>query len=181
MGTIRFVADAMLGSLAKWLRALGYDTHYQPSYPPGAIEALIKEGRVLLTRHRKRAARAGKNAVLIHGNDVGGQLMGLARERHLSPPASAWFSRCLLCNAQLRQAQQDEARERIPDYVFHQEAHQIRLCPSCGRFYWPGSHRTNMELRLRGWGFSSTPNGPHGPREDRPSLSDGKNLTRPSP
>jgi len=181
MVSIRFVADVMLGSLAKWLRVLGYDTHYQPSYPPGAIEVLIKEGRVLLTRHRRRAAQSGQHAVLIHGNHVAGQLMELAKARHLSPPAAAWFSRCLLCNAPLRQAHESVAREHVPDYVFHQNVPHIHVCPSCGKYFWPGSHRTNMELQLRAWGFSPTPGSPDSHRKPLPAHSDGKNLTRPSP
>lgn len=153
MGDMRFVADSMLGRLAKWLRALGYDTHYHASYPPEIMDALIGEGRLLLTRHRKRAERSGKTAVFIHGNHVGEQLIGLARELHLTPPPSAWFSRCLLCNAQLGEARENEAREKVPEYIFHQNANQIRFCPSCGRYFWPGSHRSRMVSQLREWGF----------------------------
>jgi uncharacterized protein with PIN domain len=29
----------------------------------------------------------------------------------------------------------------------------IRFCPSCGRYFWPGSHRIRMEKQLNGWGF----------------------------
>ena len=33
----KFIADSMLGRLAKWLRVLGYDTLYQPFYKRGVI------------------------------------------------------------------------------------------------------------------------------------------------
>ena len=39
---MRLVADSMLGKLAKWLRVLGYDTHYQRYYKPGAIDQLVR-------------------------------------------------------------------------------------------------------------------------------------------
>ncbi|RLB22420.1 MAG: hypothetical protein DRG71_07120, partial [Deltaproteobacteria bacterium] len=42
----RFIADSMLGRLAKWLRTMGYDTHYQPRYSHTQIEDLLAEGRV---------------------------------------------------------------------------------------------------------------------------------------
>jgi len=58
----------MLGRLAKWLRALGYDTHYQRYYRPGDIEHLVKEGRLLLSRHRGATDRY-TNAALIHAPD----------------------------------------------------------------------------------------------------------------
>lgn len=153
MDNMGFVADSMLGRLAKWLRVLGYDTHYQTCYPPEVMNALLKEGRLLLTRHRKRAQRSGRSALLIHGNHVNEQLIGLAKELQLRPPPSAWFTRCLICNTLLKQAHESEAREKVPEYVFHQNANQIRFCPSCGRHFWPGSHRSRMENQLRQWGL----------------------------
>ena len=153
MEDMRFVADSMLGRLAKWLRVLGYDTHYQTSYPPEVMDALVGEGRLLLTRHRKRAERLGRQAAWVHGNHVGEQLMGLTRTLHLEPLPSACFSRCLICNTLLGQAYESEAREKVPEYVFHQNVNQILFCPSCGRYFWPGSHRSRMAAQLRKWGF----------------------------
>jgi len=34
----RFVADSMLGKLAKWLRTLGFDTHYEHLKSPGQLD-----------------------------------------------------------------------------------------------------------------------------------------------
>jgi len=149
----RFVADSMVGKLAKWLRVLGYDTHYQPHYSPEAIDAFVRDGRILLTRHKKRAEKLGSGAVLICGNQVNEQLMKLKGELHLEPARSTWFSRCLICNAILRQAREGVAGEKIPEYVFYQNMTNIRFCPSCGRHFWPGSHRTRMEAQLKEWGI----------------------------
>jgi uncharacterized protein len=162
---VRFVADAMLGKLAKWLRVLGYDTHYQTSTVPGDLDALVMGGRLLLTRHRKRAQLFGARALWVHGDHVGDQLMRLAKDLHLDPPLSARFTRCLRCNTLLRQASDSEAREKVPDYVFHQNTGQFRCCPSCNRYFWPGSHRSQMTARLKAWGLE----GAHGcPETDRP-------------
>ena len=47
---LRFMADEMLGKLAKWLRTIGYDTVY---YTGGGDSALVQqalaEDRVILT------------------------------------------------------------------------------------------------------------------------------------
>ena len=51
---VRFVADSMLGRLAKWLRIMGYDTHYQPFYKEGIMGTLMAEGRTLLSRHGEK-------------------------------------------------------------------------------------------------------------------------------
>ncbi|MFH1630225.1 MAG: Mut7-C RNAse domain-containing protein [Pseudomonadota bacterium] len=154
---VRFVADSMVGKLAKWLRVLGYDTYYQPCYPPDVIDMLLREGRILLTRHRKRAERLGNLAVLVRGNHVSEQLTGLTRELHIEPARSAWFSRCLVCNTLLMDAREGDVRERIPEYVFYQNVTRIRVCPSCGRHFWPGSHSVRMETQLKKWGFPLQP------------------------
>ena len=153
MENVRFIADVMVGKLAKWLRVLGYDTHYQPNYSPEAIDAFVREGRIFLTRHKERAEKLG-GAVLICGNKVSEQLMKLKRELHLEPARSVWFSRCLICNVILRQAREGVVGAKIPEYVLYQNRTNISFCPLCGRHFWPGSHRANMEKQLKEWGFS---------------------------
>lgn len=151
---IRFVADTMLGRLAKWLRALGYDTRYQTYYGPGIMDEFIRAGAILLSRHRKRVHRY-PHAVFLHGNTVEEQIIELKEKMDLDPERSGWFSRCLLCNTKLAVIQLDEIRENVPEYVFHQNISDIKRCPSCGRYYWPGSHKANMEIQLRKWGFKN--------------------------
>lgn len=47
----RFAADAMLGGLARWLRALGYDTAWaSPVDDDALVRRAVDEGRVVLTR-----------------------------------------------------------------------------------------------------------------------------------
>jgi uncharacterized protein with PIN domain len=151
---IRFVADTMLGRLAKWLRVLGYDTHYQRHYGPGVMDEIVKAGALLLSRHRKKI-HLHTDAVLLHGNTVGEQIAELKERLDLVPGRSRWFTRCLICNIQLIVIKIDEVRENVPEYVFHQNVSRIKYCPSCGRYYWPGSHRANMERQLEKWGFVS--------------------------
>ena len=149
---IKFVADCMLGRLAKWLRVLGYDTHYQRYYRSGDIEHLVKEGRLLLSRHRGTTDRY-TNTALIHANGVSGQIAELKERAHLAPVQSNWFSRCLICNVLLTETQKDASQENVPEYVFYENMAGIRLCPLCGRYYWPGSHRKRMIRQLEEWGF----------------------------
>ena len=155
MENVRFVADSMVGKLAKWFRVLGYDTHYQSRYHPGEIDTFVRNGRILLTRHKMRAEKLGNAAVLISGNKVSEQLIELKRELHLEPARSVWFSRCLICNAILRHACEGAADNKIPEYVFYQNRANISFCPLCGRYFWPGSHRVRMEKQLKEWGFSA--------------------------
>jgi uncharacterized protein with PIN domain len=149
---VKFVADSMLGKLAKWLRVLGYDTHYESYYRPGEIDRLVAEGRTLLSRHKKRVDSYSK-AILLCSNDAGGQLAELREKLGLNPDRLKQFSRCLICNVILQEAVPGKAKENVPEYVFYENMSEIRFCPSCGRYYWPGSHRLRMARKLREWGL----------------------------
>jgi uncharacterized protein with PIN domain len=150
---LKFLADTMLGRLAKWLRVLGYDTHYERYYPGGAIRDLLGEERRLLSRNRHLLA-CYPETLLIHANRVGDQLREVVTQTEMNPDRSTWFRRCLVCNELLEAADAEEARERIPEYVYYQGLSKIRACPSCGRCFWPGSHRERMIKQLSEWGFT---------------------------
>src|SRR5690606_34166585 len=56
--TMRFVADAHLGGLARMLRMAGFDTLYDNSFQDGEIAALsVDEQRIVLTRDRELLKR----------------------------------------------------------------------------------------------------------------------------
>ena len=143
----------MLGKLAKWLRIMGYDTHYQSSYRIDTIDQLVREGRRFLSRHKETSDRYN-NAVLLRSNHVGEQIVELKEAVHLAPDRSKWFSRCLICNVLIEETPPEKIRDNVPAYVFCQNPGGIRFCPSCGRYYWPGSHRKRMERQLAEWGFT---------------------------
>lgn len=148
----KFVADSMLGKLAKWLRVMGYDTHYQTFYKMGELLEITSGGRRLLSRYRQSTTR-DPDSMLVHSDHVKDQLKEIRSLGLLTPDRSKWFSRCLICNDPLRTAEAAEAREHVPEYVFHQTPSGIRVCPSCCRFFWPGSHKEKMMRQLEKWGF----------------------------
>jgi uncharacterized protein len=149
---ILFLADAMLGKLSKWLRVLGYDTLYQRHYRLGSLDHLVGRGRVLITRDRKTAARL-RDVVLITADRVGDQLKEVRAAVALAPDPSRYFTICLVCNETLKAVESDEPMDHVPEHVFYQNRSGIRKCPSCLRFYWPGTHRARMVRTLEGWGF----------------------------
>ena len=46
----RFICDAMLGRLARWLRTLGYDTEYDDAIDDAVLVARGRGGLVILAR-----------------------------------------------------------------------------------------------------------------------------------
>ena len=149
---VKFMADSMLGKLAKWLRIMGYDTHYQPFYKEGVIEQLVHEDRRLLSRHRATIEQY-PNSILILSDHVKEQLYEIRNRGNLIFERANWFSRCLICNVNLEEVEAIEARENVPEYIFYENIIDIRFCPSCCRYYWPGSHRERMIRQLDEWNF----------------------------
>ena len=147
-----FVVDSMLGTLAKYLRIMGYDAAYQSHYTEQRMQELIKEGRVLLTRSQERAARY-EHAILVDADLVRDQLALLDSAVGLDRNQAHYFQRCIRCNSVLEKAEEELAREQVPDYVFTTQRDRIMFCPSCRRCYWPGSHRERMAAILKAWGY----------------------------
>lgn len=148
----KFILDAMLGKLARWLRIMGHDAYYRPYYKPGEIRSRVNEGRVFITRNL-RCSECRKEAVFLSPDQVGEQLKQMHREGYILVDRTIWFTRCMICNEPLLQAPYESLRENVPDYVYFKNPYGISYCPSCNRFFWPGTHRQNMMARLLKWGF----------------------------
>jgi len=146
---MKFIADRMLGKLAKELRMLGYDTLYyrgEDVYP--LIRLARQQGRVLLTRSTKLVPKRPEDLILrITEDDPILQLKELFQKGTIELDEGKVFSRCLLCNTLLDPISQKEVEGKVPDFIFHQQKEFFR-CPQCQRIYWPGSHQENMQRRM---------------------------------
>lgn len=140
---MRFLADAMVGRLAKWLRALGYDTLYHRDGDDEALLATaVAERRVLLTRDtRLPRAHLPAGSIFIRSDRVEDQLREVLQASGLRPTAPG--TRCLRCNTLLTPLPREAAAGRVPEFVLTRHA-AFRTCPACRRVYWPGTHRARM-------------------------------------
>jgi hypothetical protein len=148
--TPRFVADAMVGKLARWLRVLGLDVLYDSTLDDQQLIALARrEGRVLLTRDVPLASGTnGPERLLIESGDFREQLLQVVEAYHLDPWCSL-FSRCIDCNTTLQPALREEAQHRVPPYIFSTKA-RFMSCERCGKILWEGTHRNHMRQVLEG-------------------------------
>jgi uncharacterized protein with PIN domain len=143
---MRFVADAMLGTLAKWLRILGYDTLFDTTLNDNELVRLARaEDRVLLTRDRELAQRRGVQMILVLSEKLDDQVHQVLADLDLEPARA--FSRCPVCNEPLEPLDPQAARARVPAYVA-QTQRTFKICPVCRRVYWRGTHWQRMEKRL---------------------------------
>lgn len=148
---MRFIVDNNVGRLARWLRALGYDTVYIDPIDDGElVDIARREGRIILTRDmgilRRRVVTLGEvQAIKIEGDEWREQLAQVVRELGLrTEPA---FTRCFECNTELEPRTRDQVRPHVPPYVHRTKTHFL-ACPSCGRHYWQGTHWQRMKRDL---------------------------------
>lgn len=147
-GKPRFLCDAMLGSLARWLRFCGYDCLYLGTEPEDAELARIaeREDRWLLTRDRELAS-AGPKTQMIRAGTLEPQLAEVLERHSLPEPEDLEASRCGECNGVLEEVTADEVAAVVPPYVL-ETAERFRRCVSCRRIYWPGTHGEQIHVRF---------------------------------
>ncbi|AKI96481.1 Mut7-C RNAse domain-containing protein [Kosmotoga pacifica] len=140
---MRFLADRMLGKLAKKLRILGFDTlYFNEISEEDLLKIVLEENRVLLTRDREfhaKAVKAGSRSFLLKSNYWQGQLRAVFQRFKLQPEFFKPFSRCSKCNAELEKVDPDDIKTKVPDYVFFTQVEFLR-CTGCGQIYWKGTH-----------------------------------------
>jgi uncharacterized protein with PIN domain/sulfur carrier protein ThiS len=136
---IAFVLDGHLGTLARRLRLLGLDAVYSASAADDDLATrAAHESRILLTRDRGLLNRR----IVVHGywvrdTDPDRQLVEVLQ--HFGPLPLRPFTRCLRCNAELRDVPKSAVESRLPPLT---RAHHERFqeCSGCGRVYWQGAH-----------------------------------------
>ena len=149
---MRFLCDAMLGGLAKWLRAAGYDTYYAREGTDVSDRSLtqkaLEEGRVLLTSdagflERKPVRDGSVGFLMVPYLPLEEQLKLVVGRFALSRRPS----RCMECNGELEVVAPGAVANRVPPGVARDQE-EFLLCGGCGRVFWHGSHWGRISGRL---------------------------------
>lgn len=148
----------MLGSLARKLRAFGFDTSY---YRGGEDSDLIRlassDGRVVLSSDKSLVDRARAQkvaALLITGRTESKRISSL---RSGAIDASLTLARgeprCSICNGNLERIPRTKVKGRVPPSV--ETRHRLFYrCLECGKYYWMGSHWKKLRWLERRLGES---------------------------
>jgi uncharacterized protein with PIN domain len=141
---MKFIADAMLGRLARWLRFLGFDTLYYSGISDANLVRIAREqDRFILTRDTRLVKIKGLgNYLLITSNDSFKQLLEVVGSLKLR--RFNLLGRCVKCNGELAKiADKEEIKDSVPEFIFLQHNDFLK-CPDCGKIYWEGSHATKF-------------------------------------
>jgi uncharacterized protein with PIN domain len=137
---VRFVADRMLGRLARLLRLLGYDTEYSPAMATSQLQEIVRRGeRIVLTRGQaEKRFPDPRNVFSVKSENAPEQLREVVEHFRLDTHTGLW-TRCTLCNGRIEQVEKAAAAALVPPKVFEIYDAFYR-CASCGHIYWQGSH-----------------------------------------
>jgi uncharacterized protein len=133
-----YLADGMLGSTARKLRILGFDTIYDAeSDDEDLARSALSTGRILLTGDRELYFYAKKlkvTSILVKGlseKEKLFQVLSASGIGHID--INQPLSRCSICNGELESTGTN-----------NQQRTEVFSCAVCGKKYWRGSHWKKM-------------------------------------
>lgn len=140
----KFVVDAMLGHVARWLRLLGYDVIYYHLLSDWKLMKIAKEeDRILLTRDLGLFRRARKNnvrAFFVEDPSIEKVLAQLSIRYNIKLDFDKNDTRCSICNAQLKYTTSLIDIAHKIDKNIALKYNEFWICPSCRKIYWQGNH-----------------------------------------
>lgn len=141
----RFICDAHLGRLMKYLRLAGFDTFYNPEFDDRLIVDLsVRKKRIILTRDRGLL----KNRLVTRGYWIRSaypreQFNEVVQKFDLTESFKP-FSLCVQCNEALETVNKDEIDSLLLPRT-RKYYNDFKRCPACMKIFWEGSHYEKMK------------------------------------
>ena len=145
---MKFIADIMVGKLAKYLRMAGLDVIYINTASDDEIIKIASDtDRMVLTRDSLMLARKEfKNGTLknlyIKDEKLKNQLEQIKSDLKISLEPN--LTRCVECNQILIRVKKEDIKNKIPPYVYKTQQ-SFLYCKKCDKYYWKGTHYQNIK------------------------------------
>ena len=156
----------MLGKFGKMLRILGFDTLIAPPELSDTeiLNQCLAENRFLITNdklfhsrmaHKINSDNTEAKALLMDSTAPQSDQLKFFFDyfkvdksflADLDHPEK-FFSRCTLCNGELRSISKEEVKDKINGGTYNSQDH-FWICTSCKNIYWVGSHWNNIKSIL---------------------------------
>jgi len=140
----------MLGGLARWLRAAGYESHFEYGIDDRElVRRALAAGGVLLS----------SDGPMFERNIIrGGQVRALYVPQQLSKLEQLRFvlkslglpmarPRCMSCGGALALVPKHEVMDEAPPLAYRNCSTFFR-CAGCGKLFWQGTHWQKIQRRL---------------------------------
>ena len=140
---MKFIADIMLGKLARYLRMAGNDVLYINNIDDNEILRIAKaQSRIVLTRdnlmlQRKECKNKIISSLFIKDGNLLEQLRQVKNDLNIN--LAPLLVRCLKCNSMLEKMERRDIEGKVPPYVFKTQENFL-YCAVCSKYYWRGTH-----------------------------------------
>jgi len=145
-----FFCDAMLGGLARWLRAAGYDAAFEYGIDDAELIARARAGRRMILSSdgpmfQRSLITSGEMPALYVPQQLSKlqQLRFVLRELSLPlrPP------RCMACGGELAEVPKHTVISEAPPLAYRR-CEKFWRCGRCGKLLWHGTHWQRITERL---------------------------------
>ena len=158
---MKFLVDAMLGKLVRFLRIFGYDTvfandlidHFNVNPVPDEklVDYAKMTDRLIITKDFLLYEKFFEKCVYLKGVGVQNYLTQLSNVLNLEFIFKVEKARCSLCNSRLKRIND---KSKVKDLVLmetYKRYNEFFHCenPNCNKVYWKGSHIEDIEKKLQ--------------------------------
>jgi uncharacterized protein len=147
-----FYCDAMLGGLARWLRAAGYDAFFQYGIDDSDLLRLAREGGGMVLSSdgpmfERNVIRSGEIPALYVPQQLsrGEQLRFVMKTLRLPLLAT----RCMTCGGELGEVPKHQVAGEAPPLAYR-HCEKFWRCRRCHKLFWRGTHWTKITSLLEG-------------------------------
>ena len=158
---MKFLTDAMLGKLTRFLRIFGYDTiyasnlidHYHANPVPDdkLKEYAVRGNRIVITKDLPFYNKIKERAILLEGEGVYNYLNQLKAKFQLAYEFKIEQARCSVCNTSLKKVNDKNSIKEFvkPDtFKTYDEFFQCHN-PTCQKVFWNGPHIADIIKNLK--------------------------------
>ena len=160
MVRMKFLVDAMLGKLARFLRIFGYDTVYandlieyyntNPVPDNNLKEYAQSSNRIIITKDLPFYKNIIDNAILLEGEGIYSYLNQLKQKLKLQFNFKIQIARCSTCNSPLQGVANKILIKKLvksETFLNYKEFFQC-VNPTCRKVFWNGPHIADINRKL---------------------------------
>lgn len=141
----KFILDVHLGTLAKYLRMLGFDSLFENNYnDKQIIDIAKKQKRIILSRDKALLKSSSvTHGYFVYATNPKEQIIEIINRLDLFKQAKP-LTRCLICNRKITTVKKETILKKLP-LATERYFDDFFECHHCKKIFWRGSHYQRMK------------------------------------